>query len=79
VLPGSYIVVVTKPVEEKRLSNDEIRAFAEIGIRYKSRNIEYVPEKYTRRETSSLRIKVGYWQTKELTFDLWSEKEKSPR
>ena len=74
VLPGSYIAVITKEVEEKILTNNEIRAFAEAGIRYYPKMIELVPEKYTRRETSDLNVKIGYWYSLHLTFNLLSEK-----
>ena len=74
VFPGSYIVTVSQKVEEKMLTNNEIRAFAEIGIRYKPKIVETVPEKYTRSETTDLKIKVGYWSSNNLTFNLWSEK-----
>ena len=74
VLPGSYTMVVSKMVDEKRLSNDEIRALAEIGIQYRTQRIELVPPKYTQRETTDLTLKVGRWRTKELTFDLRSRK-----
>jgi hypothetical protein len=74
VLSGSYIVTVSKTVDEKRLSNDEIRALAEIGIRYKTQRIELVPEKYTRSETTDLKIKIGYWQPEEWTLNLQSKK-----
>lgn len=70
VLPGSYIVIVSKAIEERRLTNNEIRALAESGIRYRPGTIELVPEKYTRRETSHLQTKIGYWHPTELTFDL---------
>jgi len=72
VFPNSYVVVVSKTIEEKRLSNNEIRALAEAGIRYSSGMVELVPEKYTRCETSDLKMKIGYWSSKDLTFDLWS-------
>jgi hypothetical protein len=74
VLPGTYIITLTKTVEENRLSNSEIRALAEVGMRYRPKMIEFVPEKYTRRETSDLKITVGYWSSKNLTFSLRSEK-----
>ena len=74
VLPGSYIMLISKIVEDKTLTNNEIRALAEVGIRYGPRMIELVPEKYTRRETSDLRVKIGYWYSKELSIDLQSEK-----
>jgi len=73
VFPGSYIVIVTKTLEERKLSNNEIRALAEAGIRYSPNFVELVPEKHTRRETSDLRVKIGYWRPKKLTFDLLSE------
>ena len=70
VLSGSYIMIVSKTVEEQRLTNNEIRALAEAGIRYRPGIVELIPEKYTRRETSDLRIKIGYWQPTDLTFNL---------
>ena len=72
VLAGTYIVIVSKTVEEKKLSNSEIRALAEVGIRYRPQMIEFAPKKYTQRETSDLNMKVGYWSSKEFTFDLRS-------
>jgi hypothetical protein len=74
VLSGTYTVIVSKIVEERMLSNNEIRALAEVGIRYKAQMIELSPEKYTQRETSDLKMKVGYWSHKEFTFDLRSDK-----
>ena len=74
VFPGTYTVIVSKTTEEKRLSNNEIRALAEKGIRYEANIIEWAPEKYTRRETSDLKIKAGYWSAKDLIFDLHSDK-----
>jgi len=74
VFPGTYTVLVSKTAEEKKLSNNEIRALAEKGIRYEANIIELVPQKYTRRETSDLKIKVGYWSSKNLIFDLHSDK-----
>lgn len=73
VFPGTYTVVVSKIVEEKRLTNNEIRALAEKGIRYVANTIELVPEKYTRRETSDMKIKVGYWSSKDFIFNLHSD------
>ena len=73
VFPGSYIVIVSKSVEERKLTNNEIRALAEAGIRYRPRIVELVPERYTRRETSGLRVRIGYWHSKKLTLDLRSE------
>lgn len=73
VLPDTYIVIISKIIEERRLSNNEIRALAESGIRYHPNMIELIPEKYTRRETSDLNVKVGYWHSKEWTFDLRTE------
>ena len=73
VLPGSYIVTVSKIVEERRLTNDEIRALAEVGTHYRPQMVELVSPKYTRRETSDLTIKVGYWQPSEWTFDILTE------
>ena len=73
VFPGSYIVVVSKIIEEKTLSNNEIRALAESGIRYRPNMIELVPKRYTRRESSDLKATVGYWRSKNWTFDLRSE------
>ena len=73
VFSGTYIATVSKIVEERRLSNNEIRALAELGIQYGEKWIELVPEKYARRETSNLKIKVGYWHPKNLTFVLQSE------
>jgi hypothetical protein len=72
VLSGSYIVIISKKVEEKMLTNNEIRALAEAGIPYRANFIELVPEKYTRRETSDLKVKVGYWYTTNLTYNLRS-------
>ena len=72
VLPGIYTVIVSKTAEEKRLSNNEIRALAEMGIRYEINMVELAPEKYTRNETSDLTIKVGYWSSKNFVFDLHS-------
>jgi hypothetical protein len=74
VLSGSYIVTVSKMDTEGVLSNNEIRALAERGIRYRSKMVEFAPEKYTRRETSDLKVKIGYWSSKNLTFPLRSEK-----
>ena len=74
VLPNSYIVVVSKTVEERKLTNNEIRALAAKGIPYSPNIIEFVPEKYTRRETSDLKLKVGYWHHHEFMLDLLSEK-----
>jgi len=74
VFPGTYTVIVSKTAEENRLSNNQIRALAEMGIRYEANIIEWAPEKYTRRETSDLKIKVGYWSSKDLIFDLHSDK-----
>ena len=74
VFPGTYVVIVSKIVEEQMLSNSEIRALAEIGIQYKPAMIELIPEKYTRRETSDLKMTVGYWHTKNAVFDIQSEK-----
>jgi hypothetical protein len=74
VLPGTYSVVVSKIVEERRLSNNEIRALAEMGIQYREQMIELSPEKYTQRKTTDLKMKVGYWSPKEFTFDLRSDK-----
>jgi len=74
VFPGTYTVIVSKTAEEKRLSNNEIRALAEVGIRYTANTIELAPEKYIRRETSDLIIKVGYWSSKDLILDLHSDK-----
>lgn len=73
VFPGAYIVVVSKLIEEKQLSNNEIRALAEIGIQYNPGVVELVPSRYSRRETSELRAKIGYWHSKNMTFNLWSE------
>ena len=70
VLPGSYIVIVSKAIEEKKLTNNEIRALAETGIRYSPNVVEFVPEKYPRRESSDFRVKVGYWRSTEFVFDL---------
>ena len=74
VFSGSYIVTVSKKIEEKRFSNNEVRAFAEVGIRLPLKSIEFVPEIYTRRETSDLKAKVGYWHSKDFMFNLQSEK-----
>ena len=73
VFSGSYIMLVSKMVEEKTLTNNEIRALAEVGIRYSPHMIELVPKEYTRRETSDLKVKIGYWYPKELPIDLRSE------
>ena len=73
VFAGSYIITVSKIVEERRLTNDEIRALAEVGARYRPQMVELVPEKYTRRDTSDLKVKVGYWQPVELTLELYTE------
>lgn len=74
VLPGTYVAVLSKIIEEKTLSNNEIRAFAEAGIRYVPKMIETVPQKYTKRETSDLKINVGYWHSPDRTLHLFSEK-----
>jgi len=73
VFPGSYVVTISKEVEEKMLSNNEIRSFAAVGIRYRPKMIELVPEKFTRRENSNLKAKVGYWHSPILTFNLRTE------
>jgi len=73
-LPGTYIVTVSKTVEESMLSNNEIRALAEVGARYRPRITEFVPEKYTRRENSNLTLTIGYWSPQNWTFALRSEK-----
>ena len=73
VFSGSYIAVVSQRVEERTLTNNEIRAFAEVGIRYRPSVIELIPERYTRSETSNLRVRVGYWRSKDLMFNLQSE------
>jgi len=70
VLPGSYTVIISKTTEERRLTNNEIRALAEAGIRYRPGIVELVPEKYTRRETSALQVRIGYWYPTDLTFNL---------
>ena len=72
VVSGTYIVIVSKTAEERTLSNNEIRALAEVGIRYRPQMIELAPSKYTQRETSELKMKVGYWPSKEFTFELQS-------
>ena len=72
VFPGSYIVVISKEIEEKMLSNNEIRAFAEVGIRYRPKMVQLVPEKYTDSKTSGLKVHVGYWHSPDLTLSLWS-------
>lgn len=77
ILPGSYTVIMSKVVDEKRLTNSEIRAFAEVGIPYREKKIELVPEKYTRSETSDLKAKVGYWYSPNLTFHLGADKSAS--
>ena len=74
VLPGTYVVTLSKTVEESRLSNNEIRALAEVGVPFRPKVTEFVPEKYTRCETSDLKVKIGYWSSKNLTFPLRSEK-----
>jgi hypothetical protein len=74
VVSGTYIVTVSKTVEERTLSNNEIRALAELGIRYSPQMIELTPEKYTRRATSDLKIKVGYWASKQFSFELRSHR-----
>ena len=73
VVAGSYIITVSKTVEERKLTNNEIRALAEAGIRYSPDIVELVPQKYTRRETSDLRVRIGYWHSNEWTLDLQSE------
>ena len=73
IVAGSYIVTVSKTVEERRLTNNEIRALAEAGIRYNPDIVELVPLRYTRRDTSDLRMRIGYWRSNVLTLDLLSE------
>ena len=73
VFPGSYVAVVSKSIEERKLTNNEIRALAEAGIRYRPTIVELLPERYTKRETSDLRVRIGYWHTTELSFELLSE------
>jgi hypothetical protein len=73
VFPGAYVMIVSKTAEERRLTNNEIRALAEAGIRYRPSIVELVPERYTRRETSGLRVRIGSWRSRDLTFDLKSE------
>ena len=70
VLPGSYAVIVSKTIEEQKLTNNEIRSLAEAGIRYRPGVVELVPEKYTRRETSGLQARIGYWYPTDLVFEL---------
>ena len=70
---GSYIVTVSKTVEEQRLTNNEIRALAEAGIRYNPDMVELLPLRYTLRETSDLRMRIGYWRSNVLTLHLLSE------
>ena len=72
VLPGVYTAVISKEIEEKMLSNNEIRAFAELGIRYHPKMVQLVPEKYTDKKTSGLKVHVGYWYSPDLTFSLRS-------
>ena len=72
VFSGSYIVLVSKTVEEKTLTNNEVRALAEVGIRYRPNMIELVPQEYTSRETSDLKVTIGYWHSKVLSIDLRS-------
>jgi len=69
---GSYIVTVSKTAEERKLTNNEIRALAEAGIQYSPDIVELIPEKYTRRDTSDLRVRIGYWHSMALTLDLHS-------
>ena len=73
IVAGSYIVTVSKTAEERKLSNNEIRALAEAGIRYSPDIVELIPSKYTSRDTSDLRIRIGYWHSNVLTLDLHSE------
>jgi len=73
VFAGSYIVTVSKIIEERRLTNDEIRALAEVGAHYRPQMVEFVPTKYTSRDTSDLHVKVGYWQPAALTLKLYTE------
>jgi hypothetical protein len=73
VFPDTYIVTVYKTTEESLLSNSEIRALAEVGVRFRPDTISLIPEKYTSRETSDLNVRIGYWHPKELTLNLWSE------
>jgi len=73
VFPGAYVVILSRTAEERRLTNNEIRALAEAGIRYRPNIVEHVPERYTRRETSDLRVRIGYWRSRDLVFDLRSE------
>ena len=73
VFPGSYIVIISKTIEKKILTNNEIRALAEAGIPYRHGILELIPPKYTRRETTDLRARIGYWRSKDLTFDLRSD------
>ena len=75
VIPGTYVAVISKKTEENLLTNNEIRALAETGIRYRPNVIELVPEKYTHSQTSDLIIQVGYWHPTTLTFDLRSDNQ----
>jgi len=70
---GTYIVTVSKTTEERRLTNNEIRALAEAGIRYRPSMVELVPERYTCREMSDLRVRIGYWRSRDWVFDLRAE------
>ena len=73
IVAGSYIVTVSKTAEERRLSNNEIRALAEVGIRYSPDIVELIPSKYTHRDTSTLKVRIGYWHPNVVTLDLRSE------
>ena len=73
IVAGSYIVIVSKTVEERKLTNNEIRALAEAGIQYSPDIVELIPSKYTSRDTSDLRVRIGYWHSTVLTLDLHSE------
>jgi len=72
IVAGSYIVTVSKTAEERKLTNNEIRALAEAGIQYSPDIVELIPEKYTRRDTSDLRVRIGYWHSMALTLDIHS-------
>ena len=73
VFPGSYRAIFSKTIEERRLTNNEVRALTEAGIQYRPNIVEVIPENYTRRETSGLRVQIGYWRDNNLTFDLRTE------
>ncbi|GHT19630.1 hypothetical protein FACS1894189_8520 [Planctomycetales bacterium] len=79
--PGTYTIMLSKKEQiGTPPSEEQLKAFAEKGIRYKPRMKEIVPNKYTNREFSDLKVEVSFWRNrlgrvKELTFNLVSNAE----